>query len=109
MNPVIVWERRWRGRAVQWLVVGLCLLSVGYYLASTTWSVWHHGWTEMFADQFQLYAKLLELPFPESVLTPDNQHRHVISHLGRLAELHWGGGGQEISIAVNLACCGCSG
>ncbi len=102
MSPILFGERPLRARAVQWLVVVLCLLSAGYYLASTTWSVWHHGWTEMFADQFQLYAKLLELPFPESVLTPDNQHRHVVSHLGRLAELHWGGGGQAISIAVNL-------
>jgi hypothetical protein len=89
-------------RGIHGALALLCLLALAYYAASTSWAVWHHGFTEMFADQFQLYAKLLNQPFPENVLSTDNEHRHVLSHLGRLVELRFGQGGQEISIGVNL-------
>ncbi len=79
-----------------------CLMTAAYYVATTTLAVWSLGWTEMFADQFRQYARLLEVPFPANVFAPDNAHRQVTSNLVRLADIHWGQGDQTIGVVAGL-------
>lgn len=79
------------------------LLTVAaYYAGSTLFAVWHYGWSEMFADQFWQYTKLIEQPFPLSIVLPDSQHRQVLSHLLRMADIRYGGGDQVIGIVGSL-------
>ncbi|HWT16734.1 MAG TPA: hypothetical protein VN581_13225 [Patescibacteria group bacterium] len=73
-----------------------------YYAGSTLFAVWHYGWSEMFADQFWQYTKLIEQPFPDNLLVPDSQHRQVLSHLLRIADIRYGHGDQVIGIVVGL-------
>jgi hypothetical protein len=80
-----------------------CLLVALYYVAATAFAIWHYGWTELFADQFRQYSRLLTTDFPGNVLAPDNAHRQITSNLVRLADLHWGAADQDIGVAVGLA------
>ncbi len=80
----------------------LCLLFAAYYTLTTSVAIWHLGWSEMFADQFTQYTRLLELPFPDNVIAPDNAHRQITSNLVRLADIHWGGGDQLIGVVTGL-------
>lgn len=84
------------------ILAALCLLLAAYYACTTIASVWQLGFTEMFADQFRQYARLLELPFPDNVLAPDNAHRQIASNMVRLADLHWGAGNQRIGVMSGL-------
>ncbi|MDZ4813949.1 MAG: hypothetical protein SGI99_15245 [Pseudomonadota bacterium] len=80
----------------------LCLLIAAYYTLTTSVAIWHLGWSEMFTDQFTQYTRLLELPFPDNVIAPDNAHRQITSNLVRLADIHWGGGDQLIGVVTGL-------
>ncbi len=80
----------------------LCLLFAACYTVTTSVAIWHLGWSEMFADQFTQYTRLLELQFPDNVIAPDNAHRQITSNLVRLADIHWGGGDQLIGVVTGL-------
>ena len=89
---------RWCAR----LLVGGLLFGAIYYAASTVFSMWQYGWTEVFADQFRQYRKLLETPFPENLFILDNAHRQVISNLVRVADIRWGHGDQTIGVVAGI-------
>jgi hypothetical protein len=80
----------------------LCLLFAAYYTITASVAIWHLGFSEMFADQFTQYPRLLELQFPDNVIAPDNAHRQITSNLVRLADIHWGGGDQLIGVFIGL-------
>ena len=90
---------RWAAAAMS----AMLLAVAAYYAGSTLFAVWHYGWSEMFADQFWQYTKLIEQPFPMSIMLPDSQHRQVMSHLLRLADIRYGGGDQVIGVIAGLA------
>jgi len=73
-----------------------------YYGAWALITIWQLGWSELFADQFRQYARLLRQPFPDNALTPDNGHRQITSNLLRLADIHWGHGDQRIGVIAGL-------
>lgn len=84
-------------------LAGACLLAAVYYAGGTSLAIWHYGWTELFADQFRQYSRLLTMDFPANVLAPDNAHRQITSNLVRLADLRLGGADQDIGVAVGLS------
>jgi hypothetical protein len=90
---------RWAAAAMSAMLLAVAV----YYAGSTLFAVWHYGWSEMFADQFWQYTKLIEQPFPMSIMLPDSQHRQVMSHLLRLADIRYGGGDQVIGVIAGLA------
>jgi hypothetical protein len=82
--------------------------ALGWSLAAliTAWggaAVWQYGWRDLYADQWRLYEKFIQLPFPQSVLFLENGHRPVVPNLLRVAELQYAGGSQEWQLAVGLA------
>ncbi|MEO5625838.1 MAG: hypothetical protein ABIQ70_07515 [Dokdonella sp.] len=55
-----------------------------------------------FADAWRHYARLLDTPFPSSVLAADNGHPEIFANLVRYASLHWLAGDERLQIAAGL-------
>lgn len=56
-----------------------------------------------YADSWRFLAQLVELPFPQNILTPDNGHREIIPNLIRLADLYWFSASQSLQIFCGIA------
>jgi hypothetical protein len=55
-----------------------------------------------YADSWRFLAQLVELPFPQNILTSDNGHREIIPNLIRLADLHWFSAAQSLQIFCGI-------
>ncbi|MCA8948584.1 MAG: hypothetical protein KDE27_03735, partial [Planctomycetes bacterium] len=53
-----------------------------------------------YADPYRFLARFLTLPFPASVVAPDNGHREVLPNLVRWAEARWLDADQWLQLAV---------
>lgn len=84
-----------RNALILYLAVAAC-----FYLVFGLKTIADWGWREIFADQWRLYKLYLELPFPSSILIPDNEHRAIFPGLVRVAEIRWLHGNQRLQLLL---------
>ena len=80
---------------------GVC---AAYYFVSSFFAAGSYGWLQPSFDQFRAYLLLLQMPFPQSVLQPDNGHHSIFPFLVIIAENQWFAANQILQLVVGLIC-----
>ena len=80
----------------------LTLAVAAGFVMDASRQIWVYGLSELYADQFRQYRRLIEVGIHGALLQPDNGHRQVFSNLVRWADLSLGSGDQRWGIGAGL-------
>lgn len=74
-----------------------------FYAWTTACAVLNFGWRQPMFDEYVMYSKFLDMPFPDNVLQLGNGHRPIFPNLVIVAENKWFGANHLLQLAGGLA------
>jgi len=79
-------------------------MCAAYYLCSCIKAALNYSWLQPSFDQYRVYLSLLQTPFPQNILQPDNGHHSIFPFLVILAENRWFAANQLLQSCVGVCC-----